>query len=66
MLEFLRGEIDSVRFGNDVRRALTDTGGVYPVRSPDLDSDEPAADPVRSTAGVCDTSGVARAAKPGY
>jgi hypothetical protein len=40
VLAFLRGEIDSDRFGNDVRRALTDAGGLHLVRSPDLDSEE--------------------------
>jgi hypothetical protein len=40
VLAFLRGEIDSDRFGNDVRRALVDAGGLQLVRSPDLDSEE--------------------------
>jgi hypothetical protein len=40
VLAFLRGEIDSDRFGNDVRHALIDAGGVQLVRSPDLDSEE--------------------------
>ena len=40
VLAFLRGEIDSKRFGNDVRRALVDAGGLELVRSPDLDSEE--------------------------
>jgi hypothetical protein len=40
VLAFLRGEIDSERFGADVRRALVDAGGLHLVRSPDLDSDE--------------------------
>jgi hypothetical protein len=40
VLAFLRGEINSDRFGNDVRRALVDAGGLDLVRSPDLDSDE--------------------------
>lgn len=39
VLAFLRGEIDSDRFGNDVRRALTDAGGLELVRSPDLGSE---------------------------
>jgi hypothetical protein len=40
VLAFLRGEIHSDRFGNDVRRALIDAGGLELVRNPDLDSDE--------------------------
>src|SRR5262249_52741568 len=40
VLAFLRGEIDSDRFGTDVRRALADAGGLRLVRSPDLDSEE--------------------------
>jgi hypothetical protein len=40
VLAFLRGEVDSDRFGNDVRRALIDAGGLHLVRSPDLDSEE--------------------------
>jgi hypothetical protein len=40
VLAFLRGEIDSDRFGNDMRRALLDAGGLHLVRGPDLDSDE--------------------------
>jgi hypothetical protein len=40
VLAFLRGEIDSHRFGNDVRRGLVDAGGLQLVRSPDLDSEE--------------------------
>jgi hypothetical protein len=40
VLAFLRGEIDSDRFGNDVRRALIGAGGLQLVRSPDLDSEE--------------------------
>jgi hypothetical protein len=40
VLAFLRGEIDSDRFGNDVRQALIDAGGLQLVRSPDLDSGE--------------------------
>jgi hypothetical protein len=40
VLAFLRGEIDSDRFGNDVRRALIDASGLQLVRSPDLDSEE--------------------------
>lgn len=38
VLAFLRGEIDSDRFGDDVRRALADAGGLHLVRSPDLGS----------------------------
>jgi hypothetical protein len=40
VLAFLRGEIDSDRFGNDVRRALVDAGGLQLARSPDLGSEE--------------------------
>lgn len=40
VLAFLRGEIGSERFGNDVRRAIVDAGGLELVRSPDLDSGE--------------------------
>ena len=40
VLAFLRGEIDSDRFGNDVRQAVVDAGGLHLVRSPDLDSNE--------------------------
>jgi hypothetical protein len=40
VLAFLRGEIDSERFGNDVRRALSDAGGLELARSPDLGSEE--------------------------
>lgn len=40
VLAFLRGELDSDRFGNDVRRALVEAGGLELVRSPDLDSEE--------------------------
>jgi hypothetical protein len=40
VLAFLRGELDSDRFGNDVRRALIDVGGPELVESPDLDSAE--------------------------
>jgi hypothetical protein len=39
VLAFLRGEVDSHRFGNDVRRALADAGGLQLVRSPDLGSE---------------------------
>ena len=38
VLAFLRGEIDSDRFGDDVRRALVAAGGLHLVRNPDLDS----------------------------
>lgn len=40
VLAFLRGEIDSERFGNRVRHALIDAGGFELVRSPDLGSTE--------------------------
>ena len=40
VLAFLRGEVDSERFGNDVRRALVDAGGLELVRNPDLHSEE--------------------------
>jgi hypothetical protein len=40
VLAFLRGEVDSDRFGDRVRRALADAGGLHLVRAPDLDSDE--------------------------
>jgi hypothetical protein len=40
VLAFLRGEIDSERFGVDVRRGLVDAGGLHLVRTPDLTSDE--------------------------
>jgi hypothetical protein len=39
VLAFLRGEVDSERFGEDVRTALVDAGGLQLVRSPDLTSD---------------------------
>jgi hypothetical protein len=38
VLAFLRGEADSKRFGEDVRRALVDVGGLQLVRRPDLTS----------------------------
>ena len=40
VVSFLRGEIDSERCGDDVRRALVDAGGLELVHSPDLDSEE--------------------------
>lgn len=40
VLAFLRGELDSDRFGNDVKRALIDAGGLHLVRNPDLGSDQ--------------------------
>jgi hypothetical protein len=40
VLAFLRGEIDSVRFGNDVRCALVEAGGLELVQNPDLGSEE--------------------------
>jgi hypothetical protein len=39
VLAFLRGEIDSERFGAGVRAALAEVGGSRLVRHPDLDSD---------------------------
>jgi hypothetical protein len=40
VLAFLRREVDSDRFGHDVKRALVDADGLGLVRSPDLDSEE--------------------------
>lgn len=40
VLAFLRGEIDSRRFGNDVRQALVDAGGLELVLHPDLNSED--------------------------
>lgn len=40
VLAFLRAELDSDRFGNDIRRALLDAGGLELVRDPDLDSEK--------------------------
>ena len=40
VVAFLRGEIDSDRFGRDVRRALDGVGGPELVRNPDLGSAE--------------------------
>ncbi|GIM91164.1 hypothetical protein [Paractinoplanes toevensis] len=40
VLAFLRGEMDSDRFGGDVRRRLAEAGGLHLVRNPDLTSDE--------------------------
>jgi hypothetical protein len=40
VLAFLRGEIESARFGHDVRRALVEAGGLDLVRNPDLASQE--------------------------
>ncbi|GAA2590513.1 hypothetical protein GCM10010435_81470 [Winogradskya consettensis] len=40
VLAFLRGELESARFGDDVRRAVADAGGLHLVRDPDLDSTE--------------------------
>lgn len=40
VLAFLRGEVDSERFGNDVRRALDSVGGLGLVERPDLGSDQ--------------------------
>lgn len=39
VLAFLRGEINSRRFGSDARHALIDAGGLYLVHTPDLDSE---------------------------
>jgi hypothetical protein len=36
VLAFLRGEVDSERFGRDVERALAEVGGLQLVRRPDL------------------------------
>ncbi len=38
VLAFLRGEAGSARFGDDVRQALTDAGGLHLVHRPDLHS----------------------------
>jgi hypothetical protein len=40
VLAFLRGEMDSERFGSDVRQALVEAGGLDLVRRPDLGSEE--------------------------
>jgi hypothetical protein len=40
VLAFLRGEIDSERFGTNVKNALLDVGGIELIRDPDLDSAE--------------------------
>lgn len=40
VLAFLRGELDSERFGSDVRRVLVDVGGLELVHNPDRDSEE--------------------------
>jgi hypothetical protein len=40
VLAFLRGEVDSRRFGDRVRRALEGVGGLRLVRQPDLGSDD--------------------------
>jgi hypothetical protein len=40
VLAFLRGEVDSDRFGNDINRALVEAGGLELVQNPDLDSKE--------------------------
>lgn len=40
VLAFLREEFGSDRFGNDVKRALIDAGGLQLVRSPDLGSEQ--------------------------
>lgn len=39
VVAFLRGEIDSPRFGDGVRRALREAGGLQLVRNPDLGSE---------------------------
>lgn len=40
VLAFLRGELDSDRFGSDIRRALVEAGGLGLVQSPDLNSEK--------------------------
>ena len=40
VLAFLRGELDSGRFGDDIKRGLIDAGGLHLVQSPDLGSPE--------------------------
>jgi hypothetical protein len=40
VLAFLRGEIDSARFGDDVKRAIVEAGGIDLVANPDLVSAE--------------------------
>jgi hypothetical protein len=40
VLAFLRGELDSERFGADVRQAVTEAGGLHLVHNPDLGSVE--------------------------
>lgn len=40
VLAFLRGELDSERFGPDVRRSLVDAGGLELVLRPDLASEQ--------------------------
>jgi hypothetical protein len=40
VLAFLRGEADSPRFGDGVRRALSEVGGLRLIREPDLSSTE--------------------------
>lgn len=39
VLAFLRGEIESQRFGSEVKRAVLDAGGLQLVRTPDLSSE---------------------------
>ncbi|PRY21646.1 hypothetical protein [Pseudosporangium ferrugineum] len=40
VLAFLRGELDSARFGAAVRRAVAEAGGLDLVRRPDLGCEE--------------------------
>lgn len=40
VLAFLRGELESARFGSDARRALIDAGGLELVHCPDLECDD--------------------------
>jgi hypothetical protein len=40
VLAFLRGELNSVRFGDHVKRAIGEAGGIDLVANPDLDSAE--------------------------
>jgi hypothetical protein len=40
VLAFLRGEMDSQRFGSDIRHALVEAGGLDLVQRPDLNSEE--------------------------
>ena len=40
VLAFLRGEIDSRRFGKDAMRAILNAGGLQLIQNPDLESEE--------------------------